>query len=139
MKCIKCGNEIPDGTKFCVYCGSSQETPGMDRIAQSVNGAVNTAATGISNAYRSTDKMYTNVGEKLRQTAKIVLWAYIAIQVVYCLVFLIQALTSDSSYYTGWNIFTNIISYGFSAFRGWILSVVLYAAGDLIDTVHAKQ
>ena len=24
MKCVNCGQEIPDGTKFCPYCGTSQ-------------------------------------------------------------------------------------------------------------------
>ena len=135
MKCIKCGNEIPDGTKFCLYCGSSQETPGVEHVAQAVNSAVNNATAGITNAYRNTDKIYTNVGEKLRQTAKIVLWVYIGYQAVLALIFLIQSFDST---YTAWYVITNLLSYVFGAFRGWILSVVLYAAGDLIDTVHSK-
>lgn len=24
MKCVNCGQEIPDETKFCPYCGTSQ-------------------------------------------------------------------------------------------------------------------
>ena len=135
MRCIKCGNEIPDGTKFCLYCGSSQETPGVEQVTQAVNSAVNNATAGITNAYRNTDKIYTNVGEKLRQTAKIVLWVYIGYQAVLALIFLIQSFDST---YTAWYVITNLLSYVFGAFRGWILSVVLYAAGDLIDTVHSK-
>lgn len=27
MKCTKCGSELPEGAKFCVFCGTEQESP----------------------------------------------------------------------------------------------------------------
>ena len=44
MYCLKCGNEIPDGKKFCSNCGSqassapTKENPRLDRNSEGLNG-----------------------------------------------------------------------------------------------------
>ena len=45
MFCPNCGKELPDGSKFCGFCGAdiSKEQKGNDAI----NGGMNDAATGM--------------------------------------------------------------------------------------------
>ena len=45
MFCPNCGKELPDGSKFCGFCGAdiSKEQTGNDAI----NGGMNDTATGM--------------------------------------------------------------------------------------------
>ena len=39
MKCIRCGRDIPDGSKFCTYCGAQQEAAVQAQTVSSVQPA----------------------------------------------------------------------------------------------------
>lgn len=62
MKCLKCNSEIPDGAKFCAYCGSQvgqQQTQqgqyqqsqqgNNDSISSGLKGVGNKLSTGTKN------------------------------------------------------------------------------------------
>lgn len=34
MYCVNCGKQIPDGSKFCPFCGADQETEGTETVEQ---------------------------------------------------------------------------------------------------------
>ena len=52
MNCIKCYQEIPDGAKFCPYCGSKTEPPHNSAENKTAETAYETTAnTNAETAY----------------------------------------------------------------------------------------
>ncbi len=79
MRCIKCGQEIPDGGKFCRYCGAKQEEMPKD-------GANSGTWSADESSFVSNNESF---GEPLSETPKgknSVLTAIVAIIIVCLLV-----------------------------------------------------
>ncbi len=79
MRCIKCGQEIPDGSKFCRYCGAKQEEMPKD-------GANSGTWSADESSFVSNNESF---GEPLSETPKgknSVLTAIVAIIIVCLLV-----------------------------------------------------
>lgn len=81
MICKRCGQELPDGTKFCTYCGQNQSEEvkqaetSFKETAQNVGNAASEVARNVgskaSEVYIKSDALFTNIGDKLCKLAKV--------------------------------------------------------------------
>lgn len=62
MNCIKCYQEIPEGSKFCPHCGAQQpETPGNDPVNTQADAAAQTETQPLQNGgYQDQNTQYQN-------------------------------------------------------------------------------
>lgn len=60
MNCIKCYQEIPEGSKFCPHCGAQQpETPGNDPVNTQADAAAQTETQPLQNGgYQDQNTQY---------------------------------------------------------------------------------
>ena len=75
MNCIKCYQEIPDGAKFCPYCGSKTEPPHNSAENKTAETAYETTAnTNAETAYgtetnKNSETAYGTEANKNAETA----------------------------------------------------------------------
>lgn len=127
MLCKKCGKEIEEGTAFCPYCGQDQSKDVSLEVREPLISAedkekfkesVKDAGEKVSAAYKDSDKLFSNIGDKMCHIAKIMFW----IGAVFSIIGGLTMILGGFGY----------IRYSFGAFIAALIGGVLAAAVGIL-------
>lgn len=155
MICKRCGQELPDGTKFCTYCGQNQSEEvkqaetSFKETAQNVGNAASEVAKNVgskaSEVYIKSDALFTNIGDKLCKIAKIVFWVCAVVFIIAGLVIMfgsfkyLKYFNRGGGEYFFKTFFGAILGSALGVFVSWLSSLGLYAFGELVRRVQAIE
>ena len=152
MNCCSCNKEIPDGSTFCKYCGTTQPAASASTAqpAAAAPAAQPVGATPTPQAYgtpigapgpdnfRKTGAMFSNIGDKLCGFAKVLCWIGIICSILLGFAIIVSGCAAGSS--MGNNgasasaamFFVGILTMGIGSLMSWLSSLALYGFGELI-------